>query len=449
MTNKLKIDWDKLKTFTLIPLEVSSICKYNGKKLSADHKNIYSYFHKLQYDEKLNDTGYASFDSLMKRFGIGSKGSLTGFINHLVDVGLLIRHKEGNGTRNRYEVKDIDLSLATYPSKSHVADSNKNKKHNNPQDKKANNYPLAKKYREILKGDKLKAFNQWIWKADQEGIQLTAQDYATWSKHYDDTEERKPHFEKMEHCDDTENYAALVPPSKDFDLTPAPDNYNDSLQANYGFMDDINLDGCPSFSESEQELASYEQHLFIDEDTAEREEDITNLFTNSCDEKPEPIENSTPKTLTPPSAFDTVLFFKSQMSHMKEDFDRSMESYLEDDTNEDSIEGVVGDETDEPKGDKSKLVCLISNVDISDIDVESKGIGYFAAPLARDDLNIMDTQQYLKVLHTHFWDDYLPDQATVESIFKKLTCNCCGDKVDQYGYCINRECTENENFLPF
>ncbi|MCY9879549.1 hypothetical protein OTK59_23690, partial [Vibrio natriegens] len=241
MTNKLKIDWDKLKTFTLIPIEVSSICKYNGKKFSADHKNIYSYFHKLQHDGKLNDTGYASFDSLMKRFGIGSKGSLTGFINHLVEVGLLIRHKEGNGTRNRYEVKDIDLELATYPSKSHVADSNKNKL----QDKKANNYLLAKKYRAILKDGKLKAFNQWIWKADQDGIQLTAEDYAIWSKDYADTKEHHQHFEEMTPCDGTENYADLVPPSEVYDLPPAPDNYDES-DANQAFIEDINIEGCPT-----------------------------------------------------------------------------------------------------------------------------------------------------------------------------------------------------------
>ncbi|EPS3428854.1 hypothetical protein ACVD55_000236 [Vibrio alginolyticus] len=402
MNNKLQIDWDKLKTFTLIPLEVSSICKYNGKKFSADHKNIYSYFHKLQHDGKLNDTGYASFDSLMKRFGIGSKGSLTGFINHLVDVGLLIRHKEGNGTRNRYEVKDIDLELATYPSKSHVADSNKTK------NKKANNYLLAEKYRAILKGDKLKAFNQWMWKADQEGIQLTSQDYATWSKSYTNTKQCEPHFEEMTPCDGTENYAALVPNSEDFDLTPAPDNYSDSSEANYGFMNDISLDGCPTFSKSEQELASYEQYLFIDEDTAEREEDITNLFSNSCDGKAAPVK------------------------HL---------ATIED--------AEAPTEVTASKGDKSKLVGLIGSVDISDVDVDSKGVGWFAAPIARGELNIVDTKRWLKVLHTHFWDDYSPDYETVEAIRKKLTCECCGDGLDDSGYCINRECSESENLIPF
>ncbi|EPU5968964.1 hypothetical protein ACVX70_001120 [Vibrio alginolyticus] len=402
MNNKLQIDWDKLKTFTLIPLEVSSICKYNGKKFSADHKNIYSYFHKLQHDGKLNDTGYASFDSLMKRFGIGSKGSLTGFINHLVDVGLLIRHKEGNGTRNRYEVKDIVLDLATYPSKSHVADSNKTK------NKKANNYLLAEKYRAILKGDKLKAFNQWIWKADQEGIQLTSQDYATWSKHYAAAEEHKTHFEAMTPCDGTENYAALVPNSEDFDLTPAPDNYSDSSEANYGFMNDISLDGCPTFSKSDQELASYEQYLFIDEYTAEREEEITNLFTNSCDGKPEPVK------------------------HL---------ATIED--------AEAPTEVTAPLGDKSKLVGLIGNVDVSDINLDGKGIGYFAAPLAKGELNRTDTQQYLTVIHTHFWDDYSPDQTTVESICKKLLCEVCGDKLDDLGYCLNRDCPEHESVIPF
>ncbi|WP_025626788.1 hypothetical protein [Vibrio parahaemolyticus] len=411
MTNKLKIDWDKLKTFTLIPLEVSSICKYNGKKLSADHKNIYSYFHKLQHDGKLNDTGYASFDSLMKRFGIGSKGSLTGFINHLVEVGLLIRHKEGNGTRNRYEVKDIDLSLASYPSKSHVADSNKNKL----QDKKANNYLLAKKYRAILKDGKLKAFNQWIWKADQDGIQLTAEDYAIWSKDYADTEERKPYSEKMEHCDGSEDHFTQLTPFEDFNLPPAPDNYNDSSEANQGFIEDINIEGCPTWIVDAQELASFEQYIIVDEDTAEREEENVNLFTDSSDGKPEPVKHLAPVE----EAEATTKIVETST------------------------------EVTAPKGDKSKLVSLIGNVDVSDINLEGKGIGYFAAPLARDELDVADTKRWLKVLHTHFRDEYFPDQTTVEAILKKLICEVCGDNLDDLGYCLNRDCPEHESVIPF
>ncbi|HHF2879429.1 TPA: hypothetical protein ACPJZV_000684 [Vibrio diabolicus] len=409
MNNKLQIDWDKLKTFTLIPIEVSSICKYNGKKFSADHKNIYSYFHKLQHDGKLNDTGYASFDSLMKRFGIGSKGSLTGFINHLVDVGLLIRHKEGNGTRNRYEVKDIDLGLATYPSKSHVADSNKTK------NKKANNYLLAKKYRAILKGDKLKAFSQWIWKADQEGIQLTSQDYATWSKSYTNTKQCEPHFEEMTPCDNTENYAFQAPTFEAYDLTPAPENYSDQSDANQGFIEDINIDGCPTWLVSDQELSSFEQCLFVDEETADREEESAHLFTNSCDGNAEPVKH-----------LATI-----------EDAEAT--------TNVDE----TPTEVTAPKGDKSKLVGLIGSVDISDVDVGSKGVGWFAAPIARGELNIVDTKRWLKVLHTHFWDDYSPDYETVEAIRKKLTCECCGNKVDDLGYCTDRDCPENEMLIPF
>ncbi|TOG99480.1 hypothetical protein CGI90_26150, partial [Vibrio parahaemolyticus] len=267
----------------------------------------------------------------------------------------------------------------------------------------------------ILKGDKLKAFNQWIWKADQEGVQLTAQDYATWSKNYADTEKRKSHFEDMTPCDGTENYAVLVPNSEDFDLTPAPDNYSDSSEANYGFMNDISLDGCPTFSKSEQELASYEQYLFIDEDTAEREEDITNLFTNSYDGKPEPV-----KHMAPAEEAEVITEIVETLT-----------------------------EVTAPLGDKSKLVGLIGNVDVSDINLDGKGIGYFAAPLAKGELNRTDTQQYLTVIHTHFWDDYSPDQTTVESICKKLLCEVCGDKLDDLGYCLNRDCPEHESVIPF
>ncbi|MDG2744299.1 hypothetical protein HKA96_04835, partial [Vibrio parahaemolyticus] len=103
----------------------------------------------------------------------------------------------------------------------------------------------------------------------------------------------------------------------------------------------------------------------------------------------------------------------------------------------------------EPKGDKSKLVGLIGNVDVSDIDVESKGVGWFAAPLARGELNRVDTKRWLTVLHTHFWDDYSPDQTTVEAIRKKLICEVCGDNLDDLGYCLNRDCPEHESVIPF
>ncbi|MDF4772276.1 hypothetical protein P3561_25800, partial [Vibrio parahaemolyticus] len=38
----------------------------------------------------------------------------------------------------------------------------------------------------------------------------------------EEQEKRHQHFEDMTPCDGTENYAALVPNSQDFDLTPAP-----------------------------------------------------------------------------------------------------------------------------------------------------------------------------------------------------------------------------------
>ncbi|EHY0932705.1 TPA: hypothetical protein NJ393_000255 [Vibrio parahaemolyticus] len=228
-------------------------------------------------------------------------------------------------------------------------------------------------------------------------------------------EKHHPHFEDMTPCDGTENYAALIQNSEDFDLTPAPDNYNDSSEANQGFIEDINIDGCPTWIVDAQELASFEQYIIVDEDTAEREEENVNLFTDSCDEKPEPI-----KHLAPVEAAEATT--------------KIVET------------SIVNAEL---KGDKSQLVSLIGNVDVSDIDVESKGVGWFAAPLARGELNRVDTKRWLTVLHTHFWDDYSPDQTTVEAIRKKLICEVCGDNLDDLGYCLNRDCPEHESVIPF
>ncbi|EJG2227918.1 hypothetical protein BS007_RS07685 [Vibrio parahaemolyticus] len=224
--------------------------------------------------------------------------------------------------------------------------------------------------------------------------------------------------DRKQPCDGTESYFKDHPPVKAYDLPPAPDAYDDGTDANWGFADDINTtsnETYPNYFMCDTELASYEQYLMVDEDTAEREEESANVFTNSCDGNPEPVKHLA--TIEDAEATTKIV--------------------------ETSIEAAAS------KGDKSKLVGLIGSVDISDVDVDSKGVGWFAAPLTRGELNIVDTKRWLKVLHTHFWDDYSPDYETVEAIRKKLTCECCGNKVDDLGYCTDRDCEENEMSIPF
>ncbi len=186
--NYLKIDWSKLnKPFLQIPSEILTICKYNGKKLNSDHKLIYTYLCTLDNHGKLNDSGLASFDNLMKTFGIGSKGSLTGYIQHLVDVDLIEKSEKVLGARNHYTVKPVDLNLVSYGSKSHVADSNKNKRikaettKQQEASKKPSNFMFAKTNREKLAilgdMDKLNKFNSWFARQDNKGVKLGSRDY--------------------------------------------------------------------------------------------------------------------------------------------------------------------------------------------------------------------------------------------------------------------------------
>lgn len=189
MTNTLQIDFNKLDSFTALPAVVSSICKYNNKKLSTDHKLIYVYLAKLEHDGFLNNStkkGLQSFDAIMQRFGYGSKGSLTGYIQHLVDVGLLEKTDNGNGHANSYSINPINIDLVSYPAASHQKGSNKNKrsqaKEVSTEPKKVNNYPVAKRYREAFQHDSklLKAFNCWMMTNDEENIQVSSNDVLEW-----------------------------------------------------------------------------------------------------------------------------------------------------------------------------------------------------------------------------------------------------------------------------
>ncbi|MCG3741984.1 hypothetical protein EXA18_00610 [Vibrio cincinnatiensis] len=407
MTNTLVINWNKLPTFTAIPIEISSICKYNNKKLSMDHKVIYSYLAKLDADNKLNNSGHASFDNIMQRFGYGSKGSLTGYIQHLVDVGLIVKSETRKGQRNIYTVNPINLDLVSYGSKSHVADSNKNKREaqKNEAPKKPNNFMFAKHHRSLLQTDptKLKQFNKWYMREDKLGVELGSKDYERflvecgYIKHEQTQQfEPQPNFEDMQPCDGTESYFTDHPPVECYQFAPVePEDYNDELDANYGFIEDINTtakESCPTYYMCSAELASYEQCVIINEETEEREEAAVYSFIMSCDDKPEPLQNSV-EVVKHIAQVDSKEIVEVELPKQ---------------------EVIV-------KGNKSKLLqCFRPITDISEIDVNDYGVGYFASPIAKQSCDKDTARQYLKVLHSHFWGQYNPDEQTVDSIVNWL-----------------------------
>ncbi|MGL1306900.1 DUF6945 domain-containing protein [Vibrio parahaemolyticus] len=232
-------------------------------------------------------------------------------------------------------------------------------------------------------------------------------------------EQKQREEDRKQPCYGTESYFTEHPHVECymFALTE-PDGYDDETDANFGFVDDINTttnDPCPTYYMCAAELASYKQCLMVDEETEEREDAAVYSFVQSSDGKPEPVKHMAPVE----EAEATTKIVETST------------------------------EVTAPKGDKSKLVGLIGNVDVSDINLDGKGIGYFAAPLARDELNIVDTKRWLKVLHSNFWDEYSPDQTIVKAISKKLICEVCGDKLDDLGYCLNRDCPEHESVIPF
>ncbi|ENS5062704.1 hypothetical protein ACE1HO_003485 [Vibrio cholerae] len=315
--NYLKINWGEKQTHTQIPVSISSICKYKGKKLSTDHKLIYCYLHKLQFDGKINNSGVASFDAILNRFGIGSKGTLTGYIDHLVDVGLLVKKCEGNGHRNTYQVLDLDLDLITYPSKSHTKDSNKNKR----KEKKVNNFPLIKKYRAILEGDKLKAFNKWAYQADLDGLKLDSGKIQEFLRSLEQTTptEQTPEQPTIEHpqpptveqappmqqpqaepmlCNGDESYFTEQPPLSVYEN----DYVEDGEDLDVVIDSQVSIEDCPKFVMCEREWQSLiESYTGTDTEQATQQasEPVAPSQTDEVIERVEPPITPPPEKAIP------------------------------------------------------------------------------------------------------------------------------------------------------
>ncbi|CSB18679.1 Uncharacterised protein [Vibrio cholerae] len=99
-------------------------------------------------------------------------------------------------------------------------------------------------------------------------------------------------------------------------------------------------------------------------------------------------------------------------------------------------------------GDKSKLLkCFRPNTDISEIDISGKGIGFFAKPLHNKECDKDTARQYLKVIKAYYWDQYNPDDATIDNMVSWLTCSVCSNLTNELGYCLDPNCSSNN--LPF
>lgn len=357
------INWNKLDKFTALPYEISSICMYAGKKLSAEHKNLYCYLAKLQADGKLNGNGFASYETIMQRFGIGSHKTLTKYLDHFVNVGLLIK-EEQDGSCNTYEVKPLKQHLVSYPAKSHTADSNKARREKQKEQvsevkdkpKKVDNYPIIVKQRKLYEDnpEKLKAWNKYAIKFDKANREITKQDVVDFTSSYQETLE--PATAKPE---------PFVFTSKQWVFTPSTSDHVDR-----------NLDVWGEEEEGLEQCA---------EDFVLHDAELTN----------------------------------------------------ESDFNSDRV-------TD---GDKDKLLPLFA--DSVSLDVDGKGVGWFAGALVNAPLSINETKQYLKTLRDHYWDEYNPDQKAVDTLHKKLSCPYCGKAVNDADYCTDTDCKNSEDEFPF
>ncbi|EOV3352739.1 hypothetical protein ACONG6_003545 [Vibrio cholerae] len=296
--NYLKINWGEKQTHTQIPFSVSSICKYKGKKLSTDHKLIYCYLHKLQFDGKINNSGVASFDAILNRFGIGSKGTLTGYIDHLVDVGLLVKKCEGNGHRNTYQVLDLDLDLITYPSKSHTKDSNKNKR----KEKKVDNFMIAKKYRKLFEDepDKVKALNKFVWQADQDGVKLDSGKIQEFLRSLEQpTPEQAPSIQQPQAepmlCNGDESYFTEQPPLSVYENDYVVEDEDLEVVVD----SQVSIEDCPKFVMCESEWQSVIESYTvtdIEQATQQASEAVAPSQTDEVIERVEPPITPPPET---------------------------------------------------------------------------------------------------------------------------------------------------------
>lgn len=99
------------KGFLQIPVDILTTTKINGKLFGFSEKAVYSY---LLSWSKSKDKVFPSTRFICENLGIGSRNSLTKYLNKLVDHRLLIITKT-KGKSSEYTVLGLDGSVLCKP----------------------------------------------------------------------------------------------------------------------------------------------------------------------------------------------------------------------------------------------------------------------------------------------------------------------------------------------
>lgn len=301
------------------------------------------------------------------------------------DVAELINLEFSNNGYNQYKEMIETLRLDAYAK---YREDQSTPEQETP--KKHNNFMFAKTNRDKLKalGDtaKLTQFNKWYSKQDNAGIELGVKDYERFLVECGYIEQKQPLQSEPQ---DVEPHMQPCDGTESyFTLTPPisayEQDYRPTDELNFSVLADIKIEGAPS----------------VDQWDCPPLGDVE-LVEEVLPEQPK-------QEVTPPEVAPSTVVC----------------------------------------GDKSKLLkCFRPNTNISEIDINGKGVGYFAKPLHNKECDRDTARQYLKVLHSHYWDEYNPDQTVINEIMKWLVCDVCSSYTDERGYCSDHNCSTNA--LPF
>ncbi|MGX9416568.1 helix-turn-helix domain-containing protein [Vibrio sp. WJH972] len=153
-----------------------------------------------------------------------------------------------------------------------------------------------------------------------------------------------------------------------------------------------------------------------------------------------------------------LIFSKKANSTQNEDFTEERQEVVFSEVEQ------VQEVQQEPQGDKTLLQPFINPfININDLGITS--IGYYAAPIARGELDKETLNEYISIIYKLDWEAYNPSQEVIDSILNiltkveekelplatptKNTCSECGLEIDSHGFCFNDDCLNGSNNIPF
>lgn len=118
---EIKINWNKLEEFTMLPSEVVKLNKVNGKVFSMQGKVLYSFMAKYYNDKGVFDL---ALETVATRFGV-SKKTASGWLKDLTEkYNLLEILTQGKGKKTTYKVLPLYMEDTTTPSKEEYKNDN-------------------------------------------------------------------------------------------------------------------------------------------------------------------------------------------------------------------------------------------------------------------------------------------------------------------------------------